>query len=599
MHVLRCGFAVPLGLVGVVLSVAYVSYADLPPVPVPAENPITEPKRVLGKILFWDEQLSTSNTMACGTCHTAGGGGSDPRGPGIHPGLDGQLGTPDDARGSRGVIRSTYEGDYRRDATFGVKPQSTGRSANSVINAAYAPALFWDGRATSQFIDPQTGQVSIASGGGLESQAVGPPTSDVEMGHEDISWDDLVAKLAGATPLALARELPADVEAALAGGATYPELFSAAFGDGQITSERVAFAIATYERTLISDQTPYDAWIDGDAGALTSQQVQGFDAFVNGNCAACHTDDGGEFTDHSFRAIGLRPIAEDAGRQVVTGDPDDRGKFKTPGLRNVALKRTFMHNGMFTNLEQVVRFYAQTPDAPPIFFDNVDFDMLVVVVDDQDIIPMVDFMENALTDPRVAAQTFPFDKPALFSDRHEDQASVVGGGVAGANGVPAIISSAPPMVGSAAYRTGVADALPGALATLGMSRTPPAGGVIATDMVIGQTIVGGDGVGTVHWPLDPKGYAGGDVIYLQWSIADPGAVGGVAKSLVARVPVFCGRTGCRCVPDVSGDGAVDTNDFFAFLALFQANDAGADFAFDGVINSNDFFAFLAAYQGGC
>ena len=75
--------------------------AELPPVPVPAENPITEPKRVLGKILFWDEQLSSDGSVACGTCHRPGAGGGDPRA-GRHPGID--KGTIDDVMGSPGIV---------------------------------------------------------------------------------------------------------------------------------------------------------------------------------------------------------------------------------------------------------------------------------------------------------------------------------------------------------------------------------------------------------------------------------------------------------------------------------------------------------------
>ncbi|MEL7240283.1 MAG: cytochrome-c peroxidase, partial [Planctomycetota bacterium] len=151
------------------LAVAAVSAhaQTLPNVPVPAENPITEEKRVLGKILFWDEQLSTDNLTACGTCHIPSSAGGDPR-IDVNPGLDGAFNTPDDVFGSPGVPRANANGNYIIDPAFDARLQVTGRQANIVVNAAYASDLFWDGRATSEFVDPETGEVVIAGGGGLE-----------------------------------------------------------------------------------------------------------------------------------------------------------------------------------------------------------------------------------------------------------------------------------------------------------------------------------------------------------------------------------------------------------------------------------------------
>ncbi|RMF72248.1 MAG: hypothetical protein D6744_17040, partial [Planctomycetota bacterium] len=304
------------------LSVSSIVRAQtLPPPPAPPQNPITEPKRVLGKILFWDEQLSSDNTIACGTCHLPTFSGADPR-PGVNPGLDGLVGTPDDVQGSPGVIRSDSADDYSPDPVFGLVQQVTRRTAQPILMSAYVPLAFWDGRAPGTFIDPQTGLVSIPFGGALESQAVAPPVSDTEMAHENRDWTQITAKLTSARPLALAKDFPPDLAAALSGDSTYPDLFAAAFGDPAITSERIAFAIATYERTLVPDQTPWDAFAAGDPTALTPQQQAGFNALQNATCFACHTPP--QFTNNSFRNIGLRPVAEDTGRQEVTGNPADR-----------------------------------------------------------------------------------------------------------------------------------------------------------------------------------------------------------------------------------------------------------------------------------
>src|SRR5918994_3697577 len=118
--------------------------ADLPPVPVPVENPITEPKRVLGKILFWDEQLSSDGSVACGTCHRPSAGGGDPRA-GRHPGID--KGTIDDVMGSPGIAALDRNGRAQPSTLFGTGPQVTPRLSPPNFTALWADELFWDGRA--------------------------------------------------------------------------------------------------------------------------------------------------------------------------------------------------------------------------------------------------------------------------------------------------------------------------------------------------------------------------------------------------------------------------------------------------------------------
>ncbi|HEY3519323.1 MAG TPA: cytochrome-c peroxidase, partial [Gammaproteobacteria bacterium] len=229
--------------------------ADLPPVPVPVENPITEPKRVLGKILFWDEQLSSDGTVACGTCHRPSAGGGDPR-VGRHPGVD--KGTIDDVRGSPGIVSLDREGRPRPSALFGLGAQITPRLAPSNFGGIWADELFWDGRARSKLEDPLTGTVAIERGGALENQALAALLNEAEMAKAGRSWADVAADLTRARPLAFATSLPPDTAAAIANHPTYAALFEAAFGDGTITPVRIAFALATYQRTLVADQTPYD-----------------------------------------------------------------------------------------------------------------------------------------------------------------------------------------------------------------------------------------------------------------------------------------------------------------------------------------------------
>ena len=382
--------------------------AELPPVPVPPENPITERKRVLGKVLFWDEQLSSNDTVACGSCHQPLSGGADPR-LATHPGADGSFGTADDVFGSAGVVRLDESGTPVSDAIFGFSPQVTRRSAPVAISALFAPELFVDGSARGAFVDPQSGRTSIASGGALESQAVRPPLNTVEMAHAGRSWAAVATKLAGVPPLARASHLPPDVAAAIAARPTYPQLFQAAFGDTQINSERIAFAIASYERTLVPDQTPWDAFMRGDPAALTARQQEGWEAFRVSLCASCHTPP--LFTDNRFHNIGVRPVAEDVGRQAVTGLFEDRGKFRTPTLRNAGLKLRLMHNGGFGSVGEAVAFYLDNRSLQ--FTENRDPLMPLVDIPPDLELSLVDFLKNGLVDPRVRAESFPFDRPTL------------------------------------------------------------------------------------------------------------------------------------------------------------------------------------------
>ncbi|MFQ5492114.1 MAG: cytochrome-c peroxidase [Phycisphaerae bacterium] len=392
--------------------------AQLPPVPVPAENPITEPKRVLGKILFWEEQLSANDAVACGTCHRPASAGADPR-VGVHPGFDATFGTADDVIGSPGIARADANGVYYSDPLFGFDTQVTGRSAQAMLTAQYAGAVFWDGRAGPGFVDPETGLVSIVVGGGLEAQSMGPIMSDVEMAHDNRDWPSVTGKLQTVNPLGLANNFPTDVAAAMAGRPSYGDLFQAAYGTSDITAERIAFAIATYERTLFPDQTPWDQFVGGDANALTANQQAGWNAFQGSGCDLCHVPP--LFTDNSYRNIGLRPVAEDLGRQNVTGDPRDRGRFKVPSLRNVGLKATYMHTGRLSSIGQVIDFYLGI-NGQVQFTDNQDGIIQLMGIAPGDVPPLIDFLENGLTDPRVAAETAPYDRPTLHTERLADLA---------------------------------------------------------------------------------------------------------------------------------------------------------------------------------
>ncbi|MCA9632635.1 MAG: hypothetical protein KC766_33510 [Myxococcales bacterium] len=414
-------------------------YMAYPEVPYPPENQPTEDKELLGKILFWEEQVSSDDTMACGTCHRAAAGGSDPRASqagAIHPGPDGTIGTADDRRGAQGIKRCTDSGGvitYKNDPVFGATRQVTGRKPPTYLDAMFNRDNFWDGRARSQFIDPDTGAVAIAAGGALESQSVGPPLADAEMACENRAWPSIHAKLTTAQPLALAHDIPADMKQFIAKYPTYPQMFEAVYGTQEINTKRIAFAIATHERRLTSNQTPWDRWNAGDATAMTEAQIRGFTLFMTtARCNLCHAPPlfsdvlamGG--TDIEFHNLGF--IEEDAsfdnGREKVTMKDTDRFKVKTPTLRNVGLREAggLLHTGSGpgADLQSVMEAYKNIP-----FPNSPNIDSTVggpagpadpLPINAQDIADIIDFMRNALTDPRVKNEQAPFDRPKLGSE---------------------------------------------------------------------------------------------------------------------------------------------------------------------------------------
>ncbi|KAA3611755.1 MAG: hypothetical protein DWQ01_06640 [Planctomycetota bacterium] len=513
----------------------------LPLPPVPPENPITPEKAVLGKMLFWEEQLSSDNTVACGTCHQSAQGFTDPRF-GVNPGGDGITPSPDDVFTSPGVRNCDEQGYLQPSQAFGLNVQLTDRRTPEIFGALYQEEIFWDGRAEDTFLNPETGAVSIQTGGALESQAVGPPLSDVEMAHENRDWPALIDKLRTARPMALATDLPADVANALANQPNYPELFRRAFGDPQITAERVAFAIATYERTLVPNQSPWDRFIAGDNNALTPDQRAGWDQFRGpANCAACHTPP--FFSDGDFHNLGLRPINQDSGRQQVTGDFADRGKFKTPSLRNAGLRTRFFHTGQDTELfpRGVAGFYLNGGGP---FLDNKDPLLRPLNgVPGIDMRQIMDFVENGLTDPRVANLDPPFDKPTLYSERVRPGSNLFGPDQPGSGGlVPQILADVPAVAGGLDFKIGLDRALGGTSALL----------LISTEMGDGNLYQGiplnvalplwksfsvevagfGPGNGYASQFLYPTANpaAVGRNFYAQWAVSDAGAPGGAGSA---------------------------------------------------------------------
>lgn len=512
----------------------------LPPQPVPPQNPTTPPKAILGKLLFWEEQLSSNNRVACGTCHTFAAGGGDLRRV-VHPGNDGIVPSPDDSFGSPGLIRSDANNLYLPDPQFGLARQVTGRASPSFLLAAWFPELFWDGRAGTTFSDPLLGLVLIPSGGALERQSLAPLLAADEMAHDARTFADVTDKLVTAKPMALATNLPPDMAAAIAGGIGYPALFQAAFGSPDITPSRIAFALAAYQRSLVPNQSPYDLFVAGNTNALTMQQQMGLNMF-NGpaRCNLCHTP--GLFSDGQFRNLGLRPIAQDLGRQAVTGNPLDGGKFKVPSLRNAGLRTSFMHNGQFTTLEQVFGFYLGG-GGPNL--QNKDPLLLPLAVPPMAANALIDFVRNGLTDPRVAQGLPPFDRPTLRSQLLPENGVHFGLGSPGTGGrLPLLLAGVPANLGNPDFKLGVAEARGGSPAILVVSPVAQAwnafgvngnvglgvGEMVLPVLLGGAPGVAGQGFGTwaADVPTDPT--LAGLVLFAQWFVWDPGVPSSLASS---------------------------------------------------------------------
>ncbi|HYG97978.1 MAG TPA: cytochrome c peroxidase [Terriglobales bacterium] len=221
-----------------------------------------------------------------------------------------------------------------RKVSVGVGGKVGTRNSPPVANAAYYVTQFWDGRERT-----------------LEKQAEGPVTNPVEMAHT----------LKG-------------VEEVLNRDPSYREDFAKAFGPGRITYNMVEKAIASFERTVLMANSPFDRWFYGhDEQAISESAKRGFEVFRRvdkGNCASCHTfnETDALFTDNQFHNIGVGVRDEsptDLGRYEVTKVDADRGAFKTPTMRNIALTAPYMHDGSLRTLKEVVDFYVGGGNSNP------------------------------------------------------------------------------------------------------------------------------------------------------------------------------------------------------------------------------------------
>ena len=297
-----------------------------PPLGLPSANPprpLEQASIDLGRRLFFDRRLSFNQTLSCGMCHIPEQGFTQQ-----------ELATP-----------------------VGMEGRPIRRNAPALYNVAHRHALFHDGREES-----------------LEQQIFAPLLAVNELGNPSIG-----------SVLQRLRRMP-----------DYAAAFQATYGQG-ININTLSWALADYQRTLVSADSPFDRWhFGGDADAVSSAVKRGFTVFNDSGCAACHLidEDHAHFTDDQFHDVGvprggIQPIAKlqvapglvidvdgdaqagiaptkpvDLGRFDTTGRIEDRWKFRTPTLRNVALTAPYMHDGSLPTLGAVVDFFDRGGDHP-------------------------------------------------------------------------------------------------------------------------------------------------------------------------------------------------------------------------------------------
>ena len=296
----------------------------LPAVPVPQNNPISNEKIALGRKLFYDRRLSINDTFSCAICHIP----------------------------EQGFTNNEIQ------TAIGVEGRTGKRNAPTIYNVGYLGKIFHDGREST-----------------LEQQVWSPFLARNEMANPSIGF--------------VLNKIRAIKE--------YEGLFEAAFDGRGPTMETVGMALASYQRTLNAANSPFDRWYFGKEDSAVSENVKrGFEIFTGkGACSTCHLiqEDNALFTDDQLHNTGLgyqasmgivpkkkrvqlapgvytdmdmsaiqavsRPKLNDLGLYEVTENPNDRWKFRTPSLRNVALTAPYMHDGSLQTLREVVEFYIQ------------------------------------------------------------------------------------------------------------------------------------------------------------------------------------------------------------------------------------------------
>ncbi|MEL7247353.1 MAG: cytochrome c peroxidase [Bacteroidota bacterium] len=317
------------------------SYGTLPDPPLPTDNALTEQKVLLGRMLFYEPLLSKDGSQACASCHLQTDGFSDPN-----------------------------------RFSLGVEGLVGNRQAMPVFNLAWhTNAFFWDGRAEL-----------------LRDQALLPIQDPLEMNE---TMDNVIAKLSASKQ--------------------YTDQFIRAFDSAEITADKMGLALEQFMLSVVSVESKYDRWLAGEV-ELSESEERGrqlftteynpfFPEFSGADCQHCHS--GKNFENDQYMNNGLDTDAEftDPGRELVTGDPLDRAKFKVPSLRNIELTAPYMHDGRFQTLEEVIDHYnagiKASSTADPTVENTRETGLFLTEQDKQDLINFLRTFtdENLSTNP--------------------------------------------------------------------------------------------------------------------------------------------------------------------------------------------------------
>jgi cytochrome c peroxidase len=241
----------------------------------------------------------------------------------------------------------------------GFDMQILGRATPTILNTAFNSIQMWDGRKAD-----------------LEDQALGPIAAGGEM---NLPLPEMVTRL---------KSIPG-----------YAPAFEKAYPGQGISEVTVARAIASFERTVLSTESPFDRWRKGEHGAVSASAKRGFDLFQGkAKCAVCHM--GFNFTDNGFHNIGVKDVGDaDVGRFAQRKVKSMQGAFKTPTLRDVALTAPYMRNGLYKTLTEVVEHYNRAVDVK----ENLDINMVPLDLSKQEVADIVAFMESLTGVQRVVS----------------------------------------------------------------------------------------------------------------------------------------------------------------------------------------------------
>jgi cytochrome c peroxidase len=314
------------------------SYQNLPAPNLPVDNPLTLQGVQVGRMLFYDPLLSRDRSQSCANCHLQVNGFSD-----------------------------------SDRFSIGVEGLPGKRQAMSVFNLAWhSNEFFWDGRATL-----------------LRDQALLPIQDPLEM-----------------------NETLANVINKLSNSQDYKDQFSRAFGSAEVTAEKMALAMEQFMLSVVSSNSKYDRYLAGEV-ELTESEERGrqlfeteynpfFPQFSGADCAHCHGGSNFENDQYMNNGLDTDDMMTDIGREAVTQNPMDRGKFKVPSLRNIELTAPYMHDGRFQTLEEVIDHYNEgikmSSTADPTVINTMESGLFLT---DQDKIDLINFLKT-LTDESLA-----------------------------------------------------------------------------------------------------------------------------------------------------------------------------------------------------